>query len=62
MNKLQFKFPFKPTPVVPLKTYTLSVELIEGFRLPDYSKFFIHVGMGHHMTKSETYEVHERCS
>lgn len=24
-NKLQFKFPFKPTPVVPLKTYTLSL-------------------------------------
>ena len=35
MSEIKFKFPYKPTPVVALKTYTLSVELIEGFHLPE---------------------------
>lgn len=31
---ITFHFPFKPTPVVPLKSYTLQVDAVEGFHLP----------------------------
>lgn len=57
MNKLQFKFPFKPTPVVPLKTYTLSVELIEGFQLPDRPEAYLQIAIGQYLIKTKLYQV-----
>jgi hypothetical protein len=53
MSEIKFSFPYKPTPVVALKTYTLSVELIEGFQLPEKHEAQIIVGMGQYLMRCE---------
>lgn len=51
MSEIKFAFPYKPTPVVALKTYTLSVELIEGFQLPEKSEAHLIASMGQYLMR-----------
>lgn len=46
--------------MVPLKTYTLSLELLEGFQLPERVEAVIQVGIGQYMVKSKTHQVEKR--
>ena len=52
-TEIKFKFPYKPTPVVALKTYTLNVELIEGFQLPIRDDVEIIVSMGQYLIRHD---------
>jgi hypothetical protein len=43
--------------VVPLKTYTLSMEMIEGFQLPVRKEAVIQVAIGQYLIKSKPHQV-----
>lgn len=53
-HKMNFKFPFKPTPVVPLKTYTLRIDLLNGFDLPEVKDYsYVHASIGQYILCSK---------
>jgi hypothetical protein len=57
-RKISFKFPFKPTPVVPLKSYVVRVEVLDGFNLPQINgknHCYIHCCIGQYMIVSKSF-------
>lgn len=51
-EKIIFKFPFKPVPNVPQRSYTMRASIIQGSELPR-SKGSIQVAMGPYLLTSQ---------